>query len=125
MALFGLAVFFSACEGNTDRIRIVKNASTSDVTVYTMNYDSTWSSVQIPSGNRETVVTTSQRGGSDSPGDPLGDIMGFVVVNDNQDTLKTDLNDINSWVIYSNQVKKAPSHWEHEFVLNVKDVDFN
>jgi hypothetical protein len=90
-----------------------------------MNYDSTWSAVQIPSGKRETVFTTSQFGGSETPGDPLGDIMGFVVVNDNQDTLKTDLYDINSWVIYSNQVKKAPSHWEHEFVLNVRDVDFD
>ena len=125
LVLFGLALVLSACEGNTDRIRIVKNVTDSELTVYTMSYDSTWSSIQIPSGKRETVVTTSQRGGSEDPGSPLLDVFGLIVVNANQDTLKTDLNDANNLVIYSNQIKKAPSNWEHEFVLNVDDADFD
>lgn len=125
LGLLGMALVLSACEGNTDRVRIVKNVTTSEITAYVMSYDSVWTTFQIPSGRRETVFASSQFGGSDYAGEPLIDVLGFVIVNSDNDTLKTNLYDVDSWVVYSNQLKKAPSNWEHEFVLYVTDADFD
>lgn len=123
LVLFGSLL--ASCEANTERIRIVKNASLSDITVHTMGYDSVWNSTHIPSGRRETVLTASEFGGSDVPSLPLYDVYGFFIVNANGDTLLKNTEEIDSWVVYIRQVSKVPDYWEHEYVLNVLDDDFN
>lgn len=73
----------------------------------------------------ETVFSVFELiGGRPDPGLPTEWIMNMVVTNAAGDTLKTDVAMEASWGICSEQLRKVPSSYQHDFFLEVRAADF-
>ena len=116
-------ILLSSCEGNTTREWKIRNNSS---TIIYANFDVIQSPVTadtIPPGETQTFAISDARGGNEDPGGPLDGVNSILIFN-TSDTLKKDYTLETNWLISSEQKKKRPSDYYHEYIFEVENGDF-
>ncbi len=125
LMLLAIATLMTSCEGNTDRDWIIKNNSSTKIDVTaTLVFNSSTVSETIDSDISKTLTITNQLGGSERAQLPDEAFSSFIITNENGDTFKKDFALPENWMTTIEQVKKVPSLYEHEYILEVNDEDF-
>lgn len=117
-----MILFFSSCEGSTQRTWQITNISSFEVQLIVDSLSSQLSTNTIQPGATETVLFTDTRGGNSDPG-IISNWMSFTIQSGSNVLTKDPLDDAN-WAVYSNQTSKIPSAYTHDFMFNFNDSDF-
>lgn len=124
VAALSLIIALSSCEGNTDRIRIIKNNTSGPIMVSASGTSISNFNMSISEGQSETLFIGGQRGGSDLVENPATGISSLIIVNSTGDTCTKDFTIQTNWDIRVEQTKKIPSNWNHEYTFILNDSDF-
>ena len=124
IGVLSFAALLISCEGNTDRVRQIRNESSHSINVNASgtnvsNYDKS-----IAAGETEILFIGNQLGGSDYVEEPANGITTLIIVNSLGDTCTKDFSIKENWDIHVEQRKKVPSDWQHEYTFIVNDSDF-
>lgn len=120
-ALLGLTLI--SCEGNTDRVRLIDNQSSSELNVEKVTY---WSSgtLTIAEGETKEFYSASQLGGSDYIVHPASGIDTLIITNAVGDTCTKNYLDSLAWEYTVTERSRIPADWLHEYTFIVTDEDF-
>ena len=102
------------------RKRIIENKSDKEITVKASGELFGSIDKKIKSGESEVIFITSQRGGSSTIENPANGVNSFLILNLEGDTCKKDYSLESNWATSTEQIKKIPSHWEHEYLFVIK-----
>lgn len=122
--LFLGIIALTSCEGNTDRIRIIQNNTSGTIQVIATGSIFDKVSKSILSGQSETLFISNQRGGSSYIEVPATGLDTLIITNSLGDTCKKDFLLQSNWNIRTEQTRKRPSNWQHEYKFAVTDSDF-
>jgi hypothetical protein len=117
-------IFLSSCDGNTDRIRIIKNNTTGEIKVTASGTSMSDFNKSILTGQSETLFIGGQMGGTDQVENPSFGISSMIITNATGDTCTKDYTVQENWEIKVEQTKKRPSNWKQEYTFIVNDSDF-
>lgn len=124
VAALSLIIALSSCEGNTDRIRIIKNNTSGPIMVSASGISISNFNKSISEGESEMLFIGGQMGGSDQVENPATGISSLIIVNSTGDTCSKDFTIQSNWDIKIEQTKKTPSNWKHEYTFILNDGDF-
>jgi len=116
-----------ACEGNTDRFWILKNASQQPIAVSTMHAGPfiIWTQDTVQPGQKIQLATTSQMGGVLNPDENPGVPFQFWEIKTMAgDTCTKNRHMAENWTRTVTSVSKIPSSQRHEYIFEVVDSDF-
>ncbi len=116
-----------ACEGNTDRFWILKNASQQSLVVSTQFVGIFEQSVQdtVQPGKQIQLATASQMGGVLNPDENPGVPFQFWEIKTMAgDTCTKNRHMAENWTRTVTSVSKIPSNQRHEYTFEVVDSDF-
>ena len=124
LGLLSLAILFPSCEGNTDRIRQIRNNTSGLIQVvangmYIPDYNAS-----ISTGQTESLFVSHQRGGSSYVESPSMGITDMTITNASGDTCLKEFTLPGNWEINLEERKKTPSDWQHEYTFIVNENDF-
>ena len=123
-AILGLTFTLASCEGNTDRIRQIRNNTSGSINVIADGTTVSNYNESISVGQTEILFIESQLGGSDYIETPSAGIISMIITNTSGDTCLKDFIPQNNWEIIVEERKKVPSDWRHEYTFIVDDSDF-
>ncbi|MGB0914436.1 MAG: hypothetical protein ACPGVI_00115 [Crocinitomicaceae bacterium] len=115
-------ITFSSCEGNTRRTWEITNSSSFKVELTVDSLSQELLVNTIAPGATETILITDTRGGNSNHG-PITEWLEFTIQSGTSMLTKDPLNDSN-WSVYSDQLSKVPSEYQHDFVFQFDDSDF-
>lgn len=124
LAFAALTTALISCEGNTDRVRLLANNSSSDLTIVAATYWYPDIELTVAEGETKEFFTSSQRGGSDYVIHPNSDIDSLLITNTAGDTCRINYADSLQWEITVTERSRVPADWLHEYTLIVTDEDF-
>ena len=116
-----------ACEGNTDRFWLFKNASQQPIAVSTMHAGAfvIWTQDTVQPGQIIQLATTNQMGGVRKPDENPGMPFQFwEIKNLKGDTCTKNRLMSENWTRTVTSVSKMPSNQRHEYIFEVVDTDF-
>ena len=119
-----LALALVACEGNTDRVRLVDNQSS---TVLTVEAKAEWNEdidLMIQPCEAQELFMMSQLGGSDYVVHPYSNMDTLIIMNAAGDTCMINFADSLSWEYHIEERSRIPADWLHEYTVVVTDEDF-
>ena len=119
-----LALALVSCEGNTDRVRLVYNQSSTAVTV---EADADWNTgieITVQPGEVQELFMMSQLGGSDYIVHPYSNMDTLIIMNAAGDTCTINYADSLSWEYHVEERSRFPADWLHEYTVVVTDGDF-
>lgn len=122
--LFMFIIFLSACEGNTDRIRIIENNTSGEIHVIAFGTSMADFDKSIAPEQSETLFLGGIMGGTDQVENPSIGISSMIITNATGDTCIKDYTIQENWDIKVEQTKKRPSNWNQEYTFIVNDNDF-
>lgn len=124
LILAALAVALVSCEGNTDRVRLVANNSSSQLSVVASTQWYPDIGLSVNEGETEAFFTSSQLGGSDYVIHPYSEIDTLIITNEAGDTCTINYSDSLQWDVVVTERSRVPADWLHEYTLVVTDEDF-
>lgn len=116
-----------ACEGNTDRFWLFKNASQQPIAVSTQFVGIFEQAIQdtVQPGEQIQLATTNQLGGVLSPDeDPGQQFLFWEIKTLTGDTCTKELHKAENWTRSVTSVSTVPSNQRHEYIFEVLDTDF-
>jgi len=116
-----------ACEGNTDRFWLFKNASQQPIAVSTQFVGIFEQAIQdtVQPGEQIQLATTNQMGGVLSPDeDPGQQFLFWDIKTLTGDTCTKELHKAENWTRSVTSVSTVPSNQRHEYIFEVLDTDF-
>jgi len=116
-----------ACEGNTDRFWLFKNASQQPIAVSTQFVGIFEQAIQdtVQPGEQIQLATTNQMGGVLSPDeDPGQQFLFWEIKTLTGDTCTKELHKAENWTRSVTSVSTVPSNQRHEYIFEVLDTDF-
>jgi len=116
-----------ACEGNTDRFWLFKNASQQPIAVSTQFVGIFEQAIQdtVQPGEQIQLATTNQLGGVLSPDeDPGQQFLFWDIKTLTGDTCTKELHKAENWTRSVTSVSTVPSNQRHEYIFEVLDTDF-
>lgn len=119
-----LAITLVSCEGNTDRVRLVSNLSSTEIAVQAVADWHPEIGLTVAPGATEEIFMSSQLGGSDYVIHPYDQIDTLIIINSLGDTCQIDYSDSTQWEIHVEERSKIPADWLHEYTIVVMDEDF-
>jgi hypothetical protein len=123
--LGSIATLFISCEGNTNREYIITNTSQDSIKVrFNNNYMGSIDSFDIAPQSSQGIFEYDQRGGSDYSENISSVFDSFVITNSFGDTCTKSVWIDDNWEKMIGQIKRVPSHWEHDYFFNVDDSNF-
>lgn len=125
LILGSIATMLISCEGNTNFEYMIRNESSSPVTVsyiFSMTGDST--SFEIPNGSTKSIEAFDLRGGRSEANDISSHLQEFYIINSSNDTCQKDESIDANWKIGIDHVSKVPSAYGHEYLFTVDDSNF-
>ena len=125
VAIASVLVLLTSCEGGTTRIWSIHNASTSAVHVRaTVLLNGAEVDTVVAAGRLVQLTWWEQRGGSSRIEPPTEEFSQIVITNPQMDTATNAWQQIDNWLVQSDQLSRVPSSWEHTHVLVVTDSLF-
>jgi hypothetical protein len=124
IGLLSLIILLASCEGNTDRVRQVRNNTSGNIQVSANGSMLTNFNKTISINQTEILYIGNQLGGTDYVEYPANGIATMVITNASGDTCTKDFTIQANWDISVEQRKKIPSDWLHEYTFIVEDSDF-
>jgi len=115
----------ASCKGSVNREWSVENESSStiELTAALLATSDTIFEVVEPGGSKILTITSEDWGNSDPQ--MAWEVFSYMyIVNIDSAEYKTNWTENKNWVIFFEQTKRSPDHFEQTYRLIVKDSDF-
>lgn len=119
-------ITLTSCEGSTDKEWLFRNNSSEHVTLRTYSgWNDDTVTTSIPPGAAKIFLTSSQKGGNSNPSDLKNEFSYFSAFQNSGKNLIKSHEFESNWLISIEEVRKMPSQYEHSYIFEVTDADFN
>jgi len=122
-----LSLFLIACEGNTRMEWSIHNQSSSSLTVIHDAWDYAFldpETLVISPGELLLIGANDVLGGQPNAWEPSSFIDTLFIYNDAGSMCTKDWQEMDNWLIETEELKKVPANWQHTYLLSVSDADF-
>ena len=117
-------ILLLGCEGNTTYEVLVANGTDSVIAVVAEPDYGLMTDTLLQPDASVIIYSWDKRGGTSTPTNPAWFLKSMKITGPDGDTLQKDYRLEESWDVFIEQRKKAPSDYFHRYTLHASEADF-